>query len=521
VSQSGATASVDAGPAAGHSERFDGRAIWILLVATLGTASYAFTWNAVGVALPHMKGAFSATTDQVAWVMIAYVLGSAMATAAVGWFSARFGQRRVFLAVVGGFLLTQFGCAWSTSLESEVFWRFVQGLMGAPLVPVSQLIAVRAAPLGRHGQATSFWAIGFIAANVISPTIAGYLIDHFGWPWVFFATVPVAGLCLLFGYLLIPDSEPDPKPMDWVGFLSLIGGIVMLQLALARGERLDWFESTEIVAELLAAGLLLYVFVAHTIMTKRPYLDRALIAERDWTIGIAFIFVIGAVLYLPMLLLPLQLERLGGFPPGEIGYLMMARGAGTVISLVVMSRVRDSMKPAPFLTFGLLTTGIGAFTMGFWTADIRPSDVMVANFIMGLATGSIWAPLNVLALSRLKTQQQDQGFAIFYLVFDVGNAIGAAFFVTLLTRQAQITHAVLSESVTPYSDPLRAAEAAGSAWDPSTAGGLALIEDEIVRQSLAVAYDNCYLLMAVLLWALIPAILLFRRRRARVAAEAG
>ena len=192
-----------------HPAVIDSRAIMVVLVATLATAAYAFTWNSVTVALPHMKGSFSATTDQITWVMIAYIVGSAVSTAAVSWFAGRFGRRQVFIFVIAGFTLTQFGCGLSTSLETEVFWRFVQGIMGAPLVPLSQVIAVNAFPKDRYFQATSFWALGFILANVSAPTVAGYLIDLHGWPWVFYITVPVSFFCLIAAIILVPDTPKE------------------------------------------------------------------------------------------------------------------------------------------------------------------------------------------------------------------------------------------------------------------------------------------------------------------------
>ncbi len=95
------------------------RSILIVLCSTLGTASYAFTWNSVGVALPHMQGSFSATTDQIAWVMIAFVIGSAMMTASVGWFSIRFGRKRIYLCALAGYTVTLLGCATATTLEQQ------------------------------------------------------------------------------------------------------------------------------------------------------------------------------------------------------------------------------------------------------------------------------------------------------------------------------------------------------------------------------------------------------------------
>ena len=496
-----------------HPETIDARAIMVVLVATLATAAYAFTWNSVTVALPHMKGTFSATTDQITWVMVAYIVGSAVSTAAVSWFTGRFGRRQVFIFVTAGFTLTQFGCGLSTSLEMEVFWRFTQGIMGAPLVPLSQVIAVNAFPKDRYFQATSFWALGFILANVIAPTVAGYLIDLYGWPWVFYITVPISVFCLAAAIVLVPDTPRNVKPMDWTGFLALIFGIGCLQLMVSRGERLDWFDSGEIIIESIAAGILLYVFAVQTALSRHPFVDHALFRDWDFMLGQGFVFTVGLVMYIPLLLIPLQLQQLSGYPTSEIGFLMISRGIGTAISLTVLSRYGDRLEPRSLMTLGLTVTAAGSWMMSRWTADIQTSDVLIANFVMGIATGSVWSPMNKMVLSGLPKRVQDQGFAIFYLVFDIGSAIGTALIVALLTRHSQIGHALLSEHVSPYNPAFQGGPSGHTGWDISTIKGLSTINDEIARQAAAVAYNNCYLVIALVLLGLIPFLLFFRRER--------
>jgi MFS transporter, DHA2 family, multidrug resistance protein len=497
-----------------HPQVIDARAILVVLVATMATAAYAFTWNSVTVALPHMKGTFSATTDQITWVMTAYIVGSAIATASVTWFSGRFGRRRVFLFVITGFTLAQFGCGLSTSLEAEVFWRFVQGTMGAPLVPLAQVFAVNAFPKDRYFQATSLWALGFILANVIAPTVAGYLIDSFGWPWVFYVTVPVSTACLIAAIVLIPETPRYNRSMDWTGFLALILGIGCLQLMISRGERLDWFESSEIVIEFIAAALFFYIFAVQTVFARDPFVDRAVFRDWDFMLGLGFVFSVGLVMYIPLLLLPLQLQQLSGYPTSEIGILMMSRGIGTAISLIVLSRFGDRIEPRSLMVLGLIVTGTGAWLMSRWTADVQAWDVIVSNFVMGVATGSVWAPMNKMTLSGLPKRIQDQGFAMFYLVFDMGNAIGIALIVALFTRHSQIGYALFAEHISPYNPALRGSgTSSGAGWDVANVEGLIAIGDEVARQAAAVAFNNSYLVVSVILFGMIPFVLLFRRRR--------
>ncbi len=486
------------------------RSVLIVLCSTLGTAAYAFTWNSVGVAMPHMQGAFSATTDQITWVMIAFVIGSSTTTATVGWFAARFGRKNVFLWAVACYTATLLTCAFSTSLEEIVGWRFLQGAFGAALIPVGQSIAVNAFPRDRHGQATSLWALGFVTANVISPTIAGNLIESFGWAWIFFASLPIGVCVFIAAWFLVPDNERTPKPLDWTGFTSLIIGVGVLQLMLARGERADWFESTEIIIEAVIAGVALYLFVAHTLTAKAPFIPRALFADRNFVLGQFFIFFIGSVLFLPLLLLPLMLQQVGGYPALETGNLMLYRGFGSVIGLVIMARLRDRIDPRPLLVFGLILTAYASWSMGQWTTEMRAEDIALATFLQGCATGAVWAPLNSLALSKLDKRVQDQGFAFFYLNFDIGSALGTAAVIGLHARHVQINHAVLSENVSPFNDLLRDG---ANLWDLEELGDLMALDHEIARQATMIAYNNAFLVIAIVLLGLIPFIALFRHRR--------
>ena len=353
--------------------------------------------------------------------------------------------------------------------------------------------------------------MGFIAANVISPTLAGYVIEAYGWPWIFFASLPVTLACLLAAWLFVPDSEHGAKHMDWFGFLTLIIGLALLQLMLARGERLDWFESTEIMAELLIAGILLYLFAVHTRYATRPFIARELFLNWNFMLGLMFVFLVGCVLYLPMILLPLQLEQLGGYPPDAIGELMMARGVGTVLSLAMMSRLRDRVDLRWLMLLGLIVTGGAIWSMSLWTAEVSPQLVIASNFMMGAATGAVWAPMNTMTLAHLPKHRQDQGFALFYLMFDIGNAVGTAVLIAMHTRHSQIGHALLSERVTPFRDVIRESPIDADNRSLESLQALLSLENEIARQALAVAYNNSYLVASIVLASMIPLILLYRR----------
>ena len=494
----------------------------LVTAATIGTAAYDFTWTVVGVALPHMQGAFSATPDQIAWVMTGFIVGSAMMMASVGWLTARLGRRRLFMVALAGYTLTLLGCGMSTSLFGEVTWRFVQGVLGAPLLPLGQAITVDAFPPERHGKATSIWAIAIIAGGAFGPVFGGALIEHFGWPWIFYVTIPVGAVSFIAAWLVIPEipNEPDRK-LDWTGFASLMVAIVAVQLMLSRGERLDWFDSPEIAAEGFVAGLAFYVFCAHTVTARKPFIDRALFRNRNYVFGLVFLLVIGAVIILSNVLLPLLLENLAGYPAIQTGFLLIPRGVGVIIGLLLIGQVEHRIDPRAVILFGLVGVALSSWQMAQWTIDVRPWDVMWPNFVQGVASGIMWVPISALALGTLEKRFQADGYAIFYLQFDIGSAVGVAGAIALHTRHTQINHAILTEHVNLFNELLRY-PAVREMWDIADAEGLAALDFEITRQAAMIAYNNSFLLIAVASAVLLPMVFFFRpTRHAAAIAAAG
>ena len=481
------------------------RRLLVTFCATCGTGLYSFTWNSVTVALPRMQGTFSATTDQIAWMVIAFIIGSVAMTACIGWFADQFGRRRMYLIAIAGFAATLIGCGLSTTIEQAVLWRFLQGAFGATLIPIGQLIAVSVWPPERHGQATSLWALGFVSANVIAPSVAGVIVENLGWPFIFFTTLPVAVAVFVASWLLVPMTPRNQRPLDWLGFLTLIIGVSLLQLMLARGQRLDWFESTEIIIEAGIAIGCLYVFVVHTITAKRPFYDRSLFVDRNFAVGQMYIFLLGSVMFLPLLLLPLLLQQIAGYPVIDTGYLLLSRGVGSVLGLLLMTRLRGKTDPRPVLVFGILLTAYAAWSMSTWTADVRAWDVVWTNFLHGVATGLIWAPLNILALSRLNPRVQDQGFSMFYLNFDVGYAIGTAIVIGMHARHSQINRSVLAEHLGSFSRAVMPEQ-----WSLTNPAGLAAVQVEVERQATMIAFNNSFMVSAIALLVLVPFIFVFR-----------
>lgn len=489
-----------------------GRALMVLAAIT-GTTVYEFTWTIAGVAMPHMQGSFSATPDQIAWVMTSFMMGSSLMIACTGWLSVRFGRKRVFLVSIVGFCASLVMCATADTLFEESLWRFVQGFLGAPLIPLGQAITIDAFPEEKHGQATALWGIGVVGGAVLGPVVGGVLIEYYTWPWIFWLNVPLCLVAMVGVVLFIPEIETDrQRRMDWFGLGTLLVGVAAIQLLFNRAERLDWFASTEILLEGGVAALALYLFVAHSFTARNPFLQPKLFQDRNFQFGLFFILVNGMLSILPLVLLPLLLQNIGGYPPILAGGLLIFRGLGLIAGMLVVGQLTGRIDSRYILCAGFFTMFISGWGMSVWTVEVPAWEIVWTNFLQGVASGAVFVPITTLAFATLATRYRTEGFAVFYLVFFTGSAIGVASIMTVHTRTAQINHAVLSEHITPFNELFRY-QFMPQLWDLDKLDGLAALDYEITRQATMIAYNNTFFVVAALSLLVIPLVFMFRARK--------
>ena len=247
-----------------------------MFAAVLGAAVFDLTWLIVGVALPYMQGTFSSTPDQIAWVMTAFIVGGMMMNAVTGWASTRFGRKQLFVLSISGNAVTTLMCGLSDSLAAEVLWRFLQGVTTVPLIALGQGIVLDVFPDDRRAFAIGMFGACTVGVAVFAPLLGGYLVEHYTWRWVFFVNVPMAGLATVCALVFIPRDEPNTgRAFEWWGFLALMALVAALNLSLSRGQRLDWFDSTEIRIEFAIAALALVMVTVRTIYIQNSFLEAA------------------------------------------------------------------------------------------------------------------------------------------------------------------------------------------------------------------------------------------------------
>jgi DHA2 family multidrug resistance protein len=472
------------------------------------------------VALPYMQGTLSASQDQINWVLTSYIVAAAIMTPPTGWLAQRFGRTRLFLSAVAGFTLASALCGLAQSLEQMVLFRLFQGVFGASLVPLSQAVLLDINPREKQGQAMAIWGVGVMVGPILGPTLGGWLTQNYDWRWVFYMNIPI-GILTFFGIAtFLPETRRGQAGrFDWFGFGMLSIGIGALQLLLDRGEQLDWFGSTEIIVEAVIAALGFYLFLVQLLTGERPFVSLRLFKDRNFVIGITFIFAVGIILLATLALLTPYLQTMMGYPVLDAGMVLAPRGGGTMLAMLLAGRASGRIDTRIVIFSGLVITAHALWQMTGFTPDISQATIIVTGFEQGLGLGFVFVPLTTLTFSTLTAELRTEGTGIYALCRNIGSSIGISVVMTLLEDDIQRNHAEIAHYVTPF-NRLFQSGAAGTLWNPLTLGGRAALDGAITQQAAIIAYVDDFKLMMLIALAVIPLTLLFRQpKQAAVAAH--
>jgi MFS transporter, DHA2 family, multidrug resistance protein len=488
----------------------------ITACAILATVLQLLDQTIANVALPYMQGSFSASFDEITWVLTSYITASAIMTAPVGWLAARYGRKPLYVVCIIGFTATSMLCGAAQSLEQMVVFRVFQGVFGAALVPLSQATLLDIYPPERRGFAMAIWGVGVMLGPIMGPTVGGWLTEVYNWRYVFYINLPFGILAAAGLMIFLPGGdEHRPQRFDWLGFSVLATGIGALQLLLDRGHDQDWFTSKEIITEAVFAGLGFYLFLVHAASARQPLLRPALFRDLNFTSGVLLMFMVGIFMVSSLALMTPWLQILSQYPVETAGLIMAPRGLGSCVTTLATGRLASRVDARLLVGIGLVMLSYSYFLMSRWTPDVSEHEIIVAIIIQGGAMGLLFTPIQILAFVTLPPAMRTEGAALFSLLRNLGAAIGVSVASSMVARNAQALHEMIGDTVTPFNRALQVAGPIHRWLDPATRHGAELLNGIINQQAQIVSYADVYLL---LIMTTVPAwLLLFMMRMPRKA----
>jgi len=495
---------------------------WVIaIMASLAAGMEIFDVSVVNISLAHMQGALSADVDEVAWVLTAYLVSTAVILPMTGWLATFFGRKRffIFCTVLFGTCTALAGIA--PTLPVLIFLRVLQGLGGGALTATGMAIVMESFPPAQRGIAVALWGIGSMASSFVGPIMGGLVADHFSWRWVFYLNVPIAVIVAVLAIFFLSDPpylQRRVERIDAWGFLCLIIWVGCFQVILGKGQRLDWFSSNWILGLTIIAIPAFIAFVIRELLVKEPIVDLRVFKNRTFAVGTILMAIQMFGFYGPVVLIALFTQTIMGYTAFLAGVVLASGAIPSIVTMPLGGRLISIVDPRLIIGIGALVSGFGMLLASHLSNEAAFWQVAVPRILLGMGLSWVWVSLNAVSLAAVPVEKMGQASGIFNLMRNLGGSFGIAALTTILTRGAQVHQNRLVAHVTRWDLDVQerlgtlatAFQTAGS--DPFTAGkqALACLYSEIQKQASMLSFLDDFRLVAILLFAMIPLLLMMK-----------
>jgi EmrB/QacA subfamily drug resistance transporter len=412
-----------------------------LAVVCLATAMLMLDVAVVNTALPKIAGDLHAGLTGIQWIVDAYTLALATVVLTAGSIADRVGRRRVFALGMAVFTASSVVCSLATSITVLDIARAVQGVGAAMMFASSLAILAEAFPIGAdRAKAFALYGATIGASFAVGPLVGGVLTSAIGWQAVFLINVPL-GLAALAGIQawLRESRDPSAPAVDWPGQATLSGGLLLLVLALLRGNELSW-DSTRILFELTGAAVLLAAFVVTESRVASPMLPLGLFRRPDFAAAQIAAFAISASFFALFLDMTLYLQEIVGLSPVETGLSYLP---GTIVMFGVSgatARMLARVRPQALVVAGLALVAGGIALMRIAEVDSSWMALLPGELVVCVGTGLVNPALAAVAMGSVSERQSGLAAGVNDASRQAGIAVGVAAFGALVPAAAALGH---------------------------------------------------------------------------------
>ena len=405
-----------------------------------GTFMEVLDTTVVNVSLPHIAGNLSSTVDEATWVLTSYLVANAIILPLTGWLANYFGRKNLLMMSLIGFTTASLFCGLAPTLPILIAFRLVQGACGGCMQPLSQAVLLEAFPPEDRGKAMGFWGLGIVAAPVLGPVLGGWLTDSYSWRWVFYINLPVGIVSIIMTRAFIfdpPYIRRLSNRVDYWGIGMLAVWVGTLQVALDKGQEDDWLGSAFITALLVVSGLCVIGFIWRELAARQPVVSLRIFKVRTYAVGVFLMTMLGFALYGSLVVLPIWLQTLLGYPALQAGIALAPRGMGSMLGMPIVGSISSRVDNRKLLALGL---GLCAYTMwsfsrmnlnvGYW-------DLFWPQFLQGIALSLIFVPLTTVTMAPVPRENMGNATSLFNLMRNLGGSMGIASSTALTLRFQQ------------------------------------------------------------------------------------
>jgi len=381
--------------------------------------------------------AFHQDLLSITWVSTAYSIAEIIMVTMTAFWSTLLGRKRLFLISMTVFIAGSALAGTSQTFEQMLIYRVLQGFGGGALIPAAQAITRERFPPAEQGMAMALFSMGVMLAPTLGPVLGGWLIDHWGWRWIFYINVPIA----IAGVAMVTAFVHDPPYLkrgfariDWPGIALLTIGLTTLQLVLERGQSFGWFASNWIIAGAIVAACTVGGLIIWELMSDEPVINFRLLRNVRLSTGSGLGAVIGFALFGSTFLLPQMTQEVLGYPAFRAGLVLFPRAAAMFLIMPLVGRLYNVVSPRILISFGIVVLAAAFWQLGSITTGVKFSGFVGPLVETGIGIGCSMVLLSTISLSSLRRADMTAAAGIYTLVRRVSGNVSYAVLATLVER---------------------------------------------------------------------------------------
>jgi MFS transporter, DHA2 family, multidrug resistance protein len=493
------------------------------LSLALATFMNVLDTSIANVSLSSIGGDLGVSTTQVTWVITSFGVANAISVPLTGWLSQRFGAVRLFTASVLLFTMASLLCGLATSLQELIFFRVIQGAVAGPMIPLSQALLLSSFSKSKAGMALAIWGMTTLVAPVMGPLLGGWITDNISWPWIFYINIPVGVFAAFITWNIYRTRETERRklPIDGVGLGMLIVWVGALQIMLDKGQELDWFHSSTIIALAVTAVIVFTLFLTWELVDNdHPVVDLRLFRRRNFWTGTLALSLAYGVFFGNVVILPLWLQQYMGYTATEAGLLTAPVGILALLLSPFVGRWIGKVDSRVLGSVAFLVFALALFMRTSYNTQANFGFLVVPIIIQGAGMAFFFVPLVSLILSGLPAERVPAASGLSNFARIVSGSFGTSIATTVWDNRAILHHAQLTEYVS------RSSTATQQYVQTLQSGGLSLqqagaaINRTIDVESHLLAANDLFWVSSILFLLMLGVIWLARPIKGKPSAEA-
>lgn len=408
---------------------------FIFTAIVLGYFMALLDTTIINIALPEITRHFGGTVSEISWVINGYNLAFAALILTASRLADQFGRKKIFILGVALFTAASLMAGISASLGSLIFFRAIQGLAGAIIVPVTIPLTTTSFPKEQHGMIIGLWgAIAGLAA-ACGPSLGGIITEKLSWEWIFFVNVPIGVLSIVLSVLFIKESRDHSasKSVDYAGMVGVTGGMLFVTYALIEAKDYGW-NSVYICTLLVAGTLCLVLFFYIQGKVREPMLPLMLLKIKTFNGASLTLLFVGAALSNIALLTSFFLTRILGMSVLKAGLVLSMLAVGSMVSSAVSGSLSGKYGSRWFAVAGIALICGATYAMGDLNSSSSFRDVLLRLGAAGIGVGLTMAPVMSSAIRHVPEEKVGISSGVINMAKALGSVLGVAIIVTMLQQ---------------------------------------------------------------------------------------